>query len=43
MKHKNIQIIRIPEGEEKEQGIEILFEKIMTENFIPGERENHKS
>ena len=42
MKYNNIRIIGIP-GEEKEQGIEILFEKIMTENFIPGERENHKS
>ena len=31
MKHNNIQIIGIPEGEQKEQGIENLFEKIMTE------------
>ena len=33
MKHNNIRIIGIPEGEEKEQGIETLFEKIMMENF----------
>ena len=33
MKHNNIQIIGIPEGEEKEQGIENLFEKVMMENF----------
>ena len=32
MKHSNICIIRIPEGEE-EQGIENLFEKVMMENF----------
>ena len=32
MKHKNIRIIGIPEGEE-EQGIENLFEKLMMENF----------
>ena len=31
-KHSNIQIIGVPEGEEEEQQIEILFEKIM-ENF----------
>ena len=29
----NIQIIGVPEGEEEEQEIEILFEKIMKENF----------
>ena len=32
MKHKNIRIIGIPEGEE-EQGIENLFEKVMMEKF----------
>ena len=32
MKHNNICIIGIPEGEE-EQGTENLFEKVMTENF----------
>ena len=29
----NIQIIGVPEGEEEEQEIENLFEKIMKENF----------
>ena len=29
MKHNNIPIIQIPEGEEEEQGIENLFEKVM--------------
>ena len=33
MKHNNICIIRIPEGEEEEQRIENLFEKVMMENF----------
>ena len=33
MKHNNICIIGIPEGEEEEQGIENLFEKVMMENF----------
>ena len=33
MKHNNIHIIGIPEGEEEEQGIENLFEKEMMENF----------
>ena len=32
-KHSNIQIIGLPEGEEEEQEIENLFEKIMTENL----------
>ena len=32
MKH-NMGIIGIPEGEEEEQGIENLFEKVMRENF----------
>ena len=31
-KHSNIQVIRIPEGEEEEQEIEKLFENIMKEN-----------
>ena len=31
-KHSNIQIIGVPEGEEEEQDIENLFEKIMKEN-----------
>ena len=33
MKHNNIHIIGIPEGEEEEQGIENLFEKVTMENF----------
>ena len=40
MKHKNICIIGIPEGEE-EQGIENLFEKVMMENFPNLRRESH--
>ena len=38
MKHSNIWIIRIPEGEGKEQVIGTLFEKIMTEGFPNLER-----
>ena len=34
MKRNNIRIITIPEGEEKEQGIETLSDKIMTDNFM---------
>ena len=33
LKHSNIQIIGVPEGEEQEQEIENLFEQIMKENF----------
>ena len=33
-KHTNIHIVGVPEGEEKEQGIRNLFEKIMKENFL---------
>ena len=33
LKHSNIWIIGVPEGEEEEQEIEDLFEKIMKENF----------
>ena len=33
MKRNNIHIIGIPEGEEEQQGIENLFEKVMMENF----------
>ena len=32
-KHSNIWIIGVPEGEEEEQEMENLFEKIMKENF----------
>ena len=33
IKHTNIHIIRISEGEEREKGTEDLFEQIMAENF----------
>ena len=33
MKHNNLHIMGIPEGEERAQEIENLFEEIMTENF----------
>ena len=33
LKYSNIRIIGVPEGEEEEQEIENLFEKIMKENF----------
>ena len=33
MNSNNVRIIVIPEGEEEEQGIENLFEKVMMENF----------
>ena len=33
VKHNKIGIIGIPEGEEEEQGVENLFEKVMMENF----------
>ena len=33
MKHNNIHIMGIPEGEESEQRIKNLFEEIMTEKF----------
>ena len=33
MKHNNIYIMGMPEGEESEQGIENLFEETMTEKF----------
>ena len=33
MKRNNIRTIGIPEGEEEEQGIENLFEKVMMENL----------
>ena len=34
LKHSNIQIIGVPEGEEEEQEIENLFENILKENFL---------
>ena len=33
LKHSNIQIIGVPEGEEQQQEIENIFEQIMKENF----------
>ena len=33
MKCNNIHIVGLPEGEEEEQGIENMFEKVMMENF----------
>ena len=39
MKHNNICKIGIPEGEEEEQRIENLFEKVMMENFPNLKRE----
>ena len=41
MKHNNICIIGTPEGEEEEQWIENLFEKVMMENFPNLVRESH--
>ena len=41
MKRNNIHIIGIPEGEEEEQGIENLFEKVMMENFRNLMRKSH--
>ena len=38
--HNNICSIGRPEREEKEHGIENLFEKIMTENFLNLVRQN---
>ena len=43
MKCKNIRIIGISEGEEEEQGIENLFEKVMMENFPNFMRESHRN
>ena len=34
LKHSNIRIIGVPEGEDQEQEIENLFEQIMKENFL---------
>ena len=39
MKRNNIRIIGIPAGEEEEQGIENLFEKVTMENFLDLMRE----
>ena len=34
IKHINIHIIGVPEGEERDKGAENLFEEIMAENFL---------
>ena len=34
IKHNNIHIIGVPEREENEQEIEILFEEILAQNFL---------
>ena len=39
MKCNNIRIVGIPEGEEEEQGIEGLFEKVMMEKYCDSVRE----
>ena len=39
MKYNNIHMIGIPDGEEEEQGIENLLEKVMMENFSNLRRE----
>ena len=33
VKHNNIRIIAVPEGEEREKGIEKIFQEIIAENF----------
>ena len=33
MKHSNVRIIGIPEGVEKERGLEEIFEQIVADNF----------
>ena len=38
LKHSNIRIIGVPEGEEEEQEMKSLFENIMKENFPNLER-----
>ena len=40
MTHNNIHVICMLEGEEEEQGIENLFEKVMKENFPDLMKEN---
>ena len=43
IKHTNIQIIRVPEGQEKKKGYEKIFEEIIIENFPKVEKEIVKS
>ena len=39
IKHTNIQIIEVPEEEEKKKGYEKIFEEIIVENFPNMEKE----
>lgn len=43
MKCNNICITGVPEGKEREQGIENLFEEVMTENIPNLVKEKYKS
>ena len=43
IKHTNIQIIGVPEEEEKKKGYEKIFEEIIVENFPNMEKEIIKS
>ena len=43
MKHNNIRIMGIPEGEYSEKGIKNLFEEIMSKNFPNLVKEKDKS
>ena len=42
-KHTNIQIIRVPEEEEKNKGYEEIFEEIIVENFQYGKGNSRSS
>ena len=42
LKHSNLQIIGVPEGEEKQQEIENLHEQIMKENRLPRSGEGNR-
>ena len=39
IKHNNMRIIGVPEGEEKKKGYEKIFEEIIVENFPKMEKE----
>ena len=43
IRHTNIQIIGVPEEEEKKKGYEKIFEEIIAENFPKMEKETIKS
>ena len=42
IKHTNIQIIGVPEEEEKKKGYEKIFEEIIVENFLNTEKGNNQ-